>query len=147
MDGRIQYLRKRDLVAALGVPKSTVSDWINEFAAFVPSRREDGVTFYRSETIEVLQAIQTHRTAGHNKAAVVRLLADQGFALNEDHYSVSLTVGDPSTQVLATLSLAMATLAGQGGKIEALEREIAELREQLALAKETPRRKWWPWRS
>lgn len=141
----MKYLRKRDVVEALGVPKSTVSDWMNEFSAYIPVVREGSVTFYRPETVDVLLAIQELRLKGHAKSEIVSLLADRKFAINENQ-AISIASQDTPTQMLATLSLAMGRLADQGGRIEALEREIAELRLELAAAKETRQRKWWQFR-
>ncbi len=50
-DGRM-LLRKRDLVNALGVAKSTVADWVSEFNVFIPTIQDGALTLYKREALE-----------------------------------------------------------------------------------------------
>lgn len=70
-----ELLRKRELVEAIGVPKSTVADWIIEFHMFIPTTKVRSVTYYRPEAIPVLQEIRRLRDERYSKPEIMQELA------------------------------------------------------------------------
>jgi DNA-binding transcriptional MerR regulator len=70
-----QMLRKRELVEAVNVPKSTAADWIIEFHMFIPTTKEGSVTYYRPEGIPVLQTIKQLREKNYAKPEILKELS------------------------------------------------------------------------
>lgn len=78
-----QLLRKRELVEAINVPKSTVADWIIEFHMFIPTIKEGSVLYYRPAALAVLEEIKTLREQGFSKPEIMKELGRK-FALTVD---------------------------------------------------------------
>jgi len=70
-----QMLRKRELVEAVKVPKSTVADWIIEFHMFIPTTKDGSVTYYRPQAIPVLLEIKRLRELSYAKQEIMHELA------------------------------------------------------------------------
>lgn len=78
MDG---LLRKKDLVSATGLAKSTVADWIIDFHVYIPTVKHGAVTYYRPEAIDVLNAIRELREQDYSKVQIIELLSKKGFPI------------------------------------------------------------------
>ncbi|WP_124118907.1 MerR family transcriptional regulator, partial [Paenibacillus xylanexedens] len=76
MDG---LLRKKDLVEAVGVAKSTIADWVTEFHVYIPTVKHGAVTYYKPEALDVLNAIRELRELDNSKVQIMELLAKKGF--------------------------------------------------------------------
>lgn len=70
-----ELLRKRELVEMIGVPKSTIADWIIEFHMFIPTTKIRSITYYRPEAIQVLQEIRRLRDQRYSKPEIMQELA------------------------------------------------------------------------
>jgi hypothetical protein len=55
------FLRKKDIIDGLGIPKSTVSDWINDFSVYIPKLKQGQITYYKPEAMEVLLTVKELR--------------------------------------------------------------------------------------
>lgn len=139
MDGRGPDLRLRDLLAALNVPKSTVRDWLADFAAFIPTVQDGAIVYYRAEALGVLRTVQELRAAGQSKAQIVRSLAGRGYPMNAEP---AVAVDTAATSWGAHVQT-VAALSDLSARLIDLEQTVAQLREELA-ASARRRRAWWP---
>lgn len=163
------FLRKKDLVDALGVAKSTVADWVAEFQAFIPTVREGNTVYYKPEAIEVLQTIKTLREQGFSKSDIYGTLQTKGFPLTiqdaTDDVAKLLTKVDARRSLVSVMEQvgnALERIAdqdeaieflekrqdGQDGRMTEVERQLQELRQELAnaraeLAATKDRKHWW----
>lgn len=80
----MDLLRKKDLHPKVGVPKTTVADWITEFNIFIPKTRHERTTFYKPEAIKVLQFIKQCRDQGLQKHQIMQLLVENGFPITAE---------------------------------------------------------------
>lgn len=154
-----RLLRKKDLVQAVGVAKSTVADWITEFQIFVPTVKNGAVTYYRPEALEVLQAIREFRELDYSKVQIMELLAKKGFPVtveeaaedanrilvDSDHrdglFFLMQNVGQAMTEIgkhEERLKLQSDLLNGQGEKVTetayqvlALQKTVLDLESRL----------------
>jgi DNA-binding transcriptional MerR regulator len=123
-----ELLRKKDVVEAVGVAKSTVSDWINEFHMYIPTVKDGQTTYYKREAIDVLLAIKEMRDKGVPKIEISKRLAER-FPVNaEDTPSPAKS---EKTDGRTDTALAIASMASMLGKVvEQLERQAAQLQRQ-----------------
>lgn len=75
----MELLRKKDLHPAVGVAKSTVADWIEDFNIYIPQLKQGNVTYYRPETIDVLMFIKQCREQNYQKQQIMETLAANNF--------------------------------------------------------------------
>lgn len=75
----MDLLRKKDLHPAVGVAKSTVADWIEDFSIYIPQLKKGNVTYYRPEAIDVLRFIKRYRDDNYQKQQIMEALSDNGF--------------------------------------------------------------------
>ncbi|GLV14993.1 hypothetical protein Heshes_26790 [Alicyclobacillus hesperidum] len=126
---RRMLLRKKDLVEALGVAKSTVADWVGEFHVFIPTVKEGAVTLYKPEAIDVLNSIKKMREQNLPKQEIYALLQQQGFpvTVEEAAEDVQKALGklDARKQLLDVMNQvgnALEKLADQEEAIEYIEK-------------------------
>lgn len=91
------FLRKRDLVEAMGMARGTVSDWITDYQMFMPTERHGNVTYFRPEAIEVLRAIRELKEEGYAyKPEVVQKLTERGFPITIEEDIAEIEESMPS---------------------------------------------------
>lgn len=77
----MDLLRKKDLHPYVGVPKSTVADWVEDFNVYIPKVKQGSVTYYKPETIDVLKFIKQCRDQNYQKPQIMQMLVDKGFPI------------------------------------------------------------------
>ncbi|TDY38982.1 MerR-like DNA binding protein [Alicyclobacillus sacchari] len=130
-------LRKKDLVEVLGVAKSTVADWISEFQVFIPIIKEGALTYYKPESVNVLQTIKTMREQNMPKSEIYAVLQQRGFpiTISEAEEDVQKVLGklDARKQLLDVMNQvgnALERLADQEETIEHIEKRQDALSDQ-----------------
>lgn len=159
MDRIDQLLLKKDVTTAVGAPKTTVNDWIQDFQAFIPTVREGRSIYYKPEAVDVLLAIKRMREEGLDKTRIARELPSLGFAMDHDAMinKVEKARGhaeqanhargrDAFLTVMQTMSIAMERMTelerevqeSKGRMVEQdrINRELTELIEKQAVALE-----------
>lgn len=86
-----QLLRKRELIEAIQVPKSTAADWIVEFHMFIPTTKEGSATYYKPEALPVLLDIKKFRENSYAKQEIMRELAKRYPMTVEDAEAKEMT--------------------------------------------------------
>lgn len=135
MDG---LLRKKDLVEAVGVAKSTIADWVTEFHVFIPTVKHGAVTYYKPEALDVLNAIRELRELDYSKVQIMELLTKKGFPVTveeavEDVERV-LSGADPRDTLLTvmqTMGQAVVEIGKQTERQNRIETRIEEQSERL----------------
>jgi len=159
-----ELLRKRELVEALGVPKSTVADWIIEFHMFIPTTKIRSITYYKPEAIPVLQEIRRLRDQRYSKPEIMQELAKRFPMTVEDETELELRhkIFDPDAyqavvqeigktakrlaQHAQVLQQHHVKLKSQQEQIELHERKIQDMEKQIQefiLAEVKQKKKWW----
>src|SRR5690606_26097314 len=77
----LELLQRKDLHPRIGVPKSTVADWIEDFNIYIPKVKQRSVTYYKPEAIDVLWFIKQCSEKNYRKDQIMRLLAEEGFPI------------------------------------------------------------------
>lgn len=146
-----QYLRKADLVEALGLARSTISDWLDEFAIYIPIIRKGNVKYYQQSTIDVLQAIRELREEGFSKIEIMDRLQERGFAMTVTEEEASTALNDTRgghrdnmmsmmkelvTRQMEQLQNHEQRIDANDGRVTNVERELYEVKEQLATSME-----------
>lgn len=131
-------LRKKDLVEAVGVAKSTIADWVTEFHVFIPTVKHGSVTYYKPEALDVLKAIRELRELDQSKVQIMELLSKRGFPVTveeavEDVERVLSGADSRDTllTVMQTMGQAIVKLGDQDGSINRIETRIEEHSERL----------------
>ena len=135
MDG---LLRKKDLVEAVGVAKSTIADWVTEFHVFIPTVKHGAVTYYKPEALDVLNAIRELRELDYSKVQIMELLTKKGFPVTveeavEDVERV-LSGADPRDTLLTvmqTMGQAVVEIGKQTEQINRITTRIEEHSERM----------------
>jgi DNA-binding transcriptional MerR regulator len=135
MDG---LLRKKDLVDAVGVAKSTIADWVTEFAVYIPMVKHGAVTYYKPEALDVLNYIRELREQEQSKVQIMQLLAKKGFPITveeavEDVERV-LSGADPRDTLLTvmqTMGQAVVEIGKQTERQNRMETRISEHSERM----------------
>lgn len=163
-----ELLRKRELVEAIGVPKSTVADWIIEFHMFIPTTKIRSITYYRPEAIQVLQEIRRLRDERYSKPEIMKELAKrfpmtveeeaakelkQKIFEPEAYQAVMHGIGrtvkrlEQHAQLLQQhhekLKKQQEQIQIHERKIQDIEKQIQEVIQELAAAKQKKTKKWW----
>ncbi|MBA2939764.1 MerR family transcriptional regulator [Paenibacillus sp. CGMCC 1.16610] len=73
------YLRKYELMAYLGVKKTTLSRWIEYYKEFIPSSLQGDVVCYGHEAKEVLIRIKMLREQLYSKPHIYEILLSEGY--------------------------------------------------------------------
>ncbi|OPH61216.1 hypothetical protein BC351_14830 [Paenibacillus ferrarius] len=73
------YLRKYELVAYLGVEKTTLSRWIKYYKEFIPSFRQGDVVCYGHEAKVVLKRVKTLREQLYSIPNIHEILLNEGY--------------------------------------------------------------------
>lgn len=138
-----ELLRKKDVVDAVGVAKSTISDWISEFHMYIPAVKQGTATYYKPITIEVLQTVKELRDKGISKPEIAEKLAEQ-FPINADDVAqgVSKVVkesegrSDALITVMSTMGKVVEQIGRQDGQMREMHETLTELQREVAAAKE-----------
>ncbi len=143
----MDLLKRKDLIAATGFAKSTIGDWLNEFAAFIPTVKHKNITLYRPETVNILKVIKELRDQGKSKPEIMAMLAERGFpvAIEDAVKDVEQVLDQADAkagliEVMKTAAAAMEQLADQDSRILRLEDKIEELTRKLEEQNNLP---WW----
>src|SRR5690606_32263287 len=159
-----KLLRKKELIEAVGVAKSTISDWIIEFHMYIPTVKQGAVTYYRPETINVLNVIKELRQDGYAKPQILELLGRRGFPITVEEASEDIQkivsqadARDTLINVMQGMSIAVTEIGkqtdrlnqhelqlsrqterieGQDERINELERTLIELKRELLVTQE-----------
>jgi len=143
-----RLLRKKDLVEILGLPKSTISDWLIEFHVYVPKVKQGAITFYKPEAVDVLKAIKELREQGYHKVQIFEILAERGFPVTVDEAVEDMkrvlqmqreqqprdavfAVAQTAAQLSAKMSEIDEAVQELGRKQDETDGRIAELERQL----------------
>lgn len=136
MEGR-SLLRKKELVEAVGMAKSTVADWVAEFQAFIPIVKEGAVTLYKPESVDVLIAIKAMREQNLPKGEIYAVLQQRGFpvTVQEAVEDVQKALGrvDARKQlmdVMQQVGTALERIADQEETLEHMEKRQDALSER-----------------
>lgn len=127
MTGKM-LLRKRDLVDATGMPRGTVSDWLTDFAMFMPTIKQGSVTYYKPETLDVLKAIKEIKEQGYLfKMDIVPVLMERGFAVTVEESAQELQKAFSEADTKDVTTKVIAELARQAGQIDEMTERTDEL--------------------
>lgn len=131
-------LRKKDVIDAVGVAKSTISDWLTEFQIFIPTIKQGSVVYYLPETIDVLLAIKELRSLNYTKPEIMNMLRDRGFPITvkeaiEDAEKViqKADYRDGFLAIMHSMSETVARIGEQAEQLNQHEHKIERHRERL----------------
>lgn len=133
----MELLRKKDLHPVVGVAKSTVADWIEDFNVYIPKTKHGNITYYKPEAIEVLLFIKQCRDQNYQKHQIMEKLAEEGFPItvNEAVEDVrkALEVDSPRDTLLAvmqSMGQSVAKIAEQDERILEHEKTLKTVQEE-----------------
>ena len=130
-------LRKKDLHPKVGVAKSTVADWIEDFAVYIPKTKQGNVIYYRPETIDVLNFIKHCRDQNYQKQQIMQMLSDKGFPITVEEavedVKKALEVDSPRDSLLAvmqTMGQAVTEIADQKERLDGHDKLLDSLEQK-----------------
>jgi len=133
----LDLLRKKDPHGPVGVPKSTVADWVEDFNVYIPKVKHGSVTYYKSETIDVLKFIKQCREHHYQKPQIMQMLADKGFPITVEEAVEDVrramegdTPRDTLLTVMQTMGQAMTELTDQSDRLDGHDKVLETLSEQ-----------------
>lgn len=77
----LELLSINGLCHIVGVPQSTVANWIEDFNVYIPEKRQSNVTYYHPSAIEVLKFIKKCKNQKHQKQQIMEMLANKNFPI------------------------------------------------------------------
>lgn len=72
-----QLYRMKDLAEIVGAPRSTLTDYAIEFAAYIPTVKHGRTKYYKAEAIGVLRRITDLRDNDYDKTQIGEILAQE----------------------------------------------------------------------
>jgi len=128
----MDLLRKKDLHPAVGVAKSTVADWIEDFSIYIPQIKKGNVTYYRPEAIDVLQFIKHCRDDNYQKQQIMEALSDSGFpvTVEEAKRDVEQSIDTQDNSNNHDLMSAMETIGQAFQKLSDQDESIKDLQDK-----------------
>jgi len=138
MERMDRLLRKKELLDAVGVAKSTIADWVIEFHMYIPTVKQGAVTYYRPEAVYVLNAIKELRHLDYSKPQILELLAKRGFPITveeavEDVQKIvsQADARDTLLNVMQSMGMTVAEIGKQTDRINLHEEVITKQSERL----------------
>jgi DNA-binding transcriptional MerR regulator len=133
----VDLLRKKDLHDQVGVAKSTVADWVEDFAVYIPKVKQGNVTYYKPETIDVLKFIKQCRDRNYHKAQIMQLLSEKGFPVTVDEaiedVKQAIEADSPRDNLMNVMMMtgqAVAKLADQDERLNGHDESLRSLEER-----------------
>lgn len=133
----MDLLRKKDLHPHIGMPKSTVADWVEDFSVYIPKVKQGNVTYYKPETIDVLKFIKQCRDLNYQKAQIMQMLAEKGFPITVEDAVEDVrqalegdTPRDTLLTVMKTMGQAVSQISEQDGRLNGLDESLKTLEKQ-----------------
>jgi DNA-binding transcriptional MerR regulator len=130
----MELLRKKDLHPKIGMPKSTIADWIEDFNVYIPKVKQGNVIYYKPETIDVLLFIKKCREQNYQKAQIMQMLADKGFPVTVEEavedVRKALEVDSPRDTLITIMQMtgqAISKIADQDERLEQQDETIKTL--------------------
>jgi hypothetical protein len=125
-------LRKKDVTEAVGAPKTTVNDWINDFAPFIPKVKNGRTTYYKPEAVDVLLVVKELREKGYDKSQISMELPKM-FAIDVDEVGNKIEKSESRSDQTGNrdaLLTVMQTIGKVMERMTKLEREVKEAKEK-----------------
>ena len=139
----MDLLRKKDLHPAIGVAKSTVADWIEDFNVYIPKTKHGNVTYYKPETIDVLLFIKQCREQNYHKQQIMEMLSEKGFPITVDEAVEDIKKAlegtnsrDTLLTVMQTMGQAVTKLAEQDERMDELDEQVNQQSESIKTVRE-----------
>ncbi len=111
-----KYYLTSDLANILGVPRSTVADWLKQYAAYLESELYGKRRAYLPSALEVLQKIAGWKNAGSSNAEIERLLAEN-YGLRPEVAPEGVPGAEKNEAPEAGLSGETAVAVAEGGEL------------------------------
>ena len=127
----VELLRKKDLHPAVGVPKSTVADWIEDFNVYIPKVKHGSVTYYKPETIDVLLFIKQCREQHYQKNQIMEMLSEKGFPITVEEAVEDVKRALEGTNSRDTLLTVMQTMGQAVTKIAEQDERMDRFDERM----------------
>lgn len=131
----MELLRKKDLHPEIGVAKSTIADWIEDFNIYIPRVQQENVTYYRPETLDVLRFIKQCREQNYQKQQIMEALSANNFpvtveeAKEDAEKAINKYVnpnGEDFFSIFRTMGQAVQKLSNQDESITSLQNKENE---------------------
>lgn len=94
MDNNQQLFSVSELAEQIGVPRTTITDWLSKYERFIDARMQGKRRFYTTRSLEVLKSVAEMRNAGRSLYEIDSEL-EHMFAI---HATVEPIVEEPSEQ-------------------------------------------------
>jgi DNA-binding transcriptional MerR regulator len=124
-------LRKKDLVERSGIPKTTLTDWVEEFSPYVPIVRQGRTKYYTEKSLEVVERIRSLRAQEYDKVQIAEILAKE-YPINVDEIERKAEVyrnQNEEDEDRRAVILAMQAFGEMAEKLETIEKEQKDMRE------------------
>ncbi|PGT71810.1 hypothetical protein COD86_21485 [Bacillus cereus] len=119
--------RKKDIIEKIGIAKSTVSDWIEDFKIYIPTVKRNNVIYYRPETLNILLDIKKLRDQNYSKDQIHDMLNDKGYPINVEEIKEeknNLMFQDMQKyfpKYMELFGLALSQISDQDGRLKCYE--------------------------
>lgn len=134
-----EYVRLKDITAAMHLPRTTIKDWINDYHMFIPSTKEGRTTLYKIETVDVLREIQKLKDKGLYKPDIFKHLKDEGFPITVEEAAQEMEEAlenhprDNLLQVFQVMGQAVKKLSEQDVEMTEIKNRLNETVEKHEL--------------
>ncbi|MGE6620024.1 MerR family transcriptional regulator [Bacillus mycoides] len=129
-------LRKKDVIERVGIPKSTISDWIEDFKLYIPTIKQNNIVYYRPETIKILLEVKELRNQNYSKDQIHQMLNEKGYTIQveiEERPSNPVFQSEQNGQnevlkYMELLGLTLSTVSEQEERLKRYEEEVSKLK-------------------
>ncbi|EEO3834819.1 hypothetical protein COE65_28975 [Bacillus sp. AFS051223] len=127
-------LRKKEVIEKVGMAKSTISDWIEDFKIYIPTVKRNNVIYYHPKTINILLDIKELRSQNYSKDQIHKILNDKGYPINVEEVKeekVNLVFQDIQSEFpeyMELFGLALSQISNQDGRLKRYEQEVSEMK-------------------
>ncbi len=128
-----KLLRKKDVVEKVGLPKSTVSDWIEDFKIYIPTVKQNNVTYYRPEAVKLLLEVKEMRGQHYLKDQIHQIFQDKGYTIQIEavEKSAESTLNNTQNELpgyMTFMGHTLKTLAEQEHQLKYYGEEVSKLK-------------------
>lgn len=126
----LELLSISGLCHIVDVSQNTAANWIEDFNVYFPEKKQNDVTYYHPEAINVLKFIKACKNQNYQKPQIMEMLANQDFPITEEKTIDDLQLELDQVNYKDNLLTVMQTIGKTVTNVSNQEESIKGLQEQ-----------------
>lgn len=139
----LELLKIDGLCHIIGVQKTQVEEWIEEFKVYIPKTEDKNVTYYHPEAIDALKFIKKKKSEGYQNSQISEMLANRDIHFTADNSleEIQNAIDEGSHRenmltIMQTIGKTVSNMVNQEKEIRALKQVQHEQSKKIQVLEE-----------